>query len=867
MEIFKNGSKFIRFDCHLHTKSDKEFKYTEEENEFIKKYIEQLKEKNINVGIITNHNKFNKDEFKNLKKKALKEEIYLIPGVELSVKEGRNGIHVLIAFSEEWISEQRDNINSFLDNAFKGIQNRENENTRCNYDLTQAIIELNTYNLDYFIIFAHVDNNSGILNECGGGLIESLFKNEIIRERSIALQKSNNNDKYNNFKQWSKMELVRIEGSDPKAIDEIGKGENQTYIKIGDYSFNTIKNALIDHKNRVSKTEMNKKTKHGYIKSLQIEGGKFDGKEFFFSNELNNVIGIRGSGKSAILEIVRDILELKSDVDSSYKDKLVTYYMGPGGKATLNVVDKYGRNYKIIKFFSDKITYIENDKGENENISIDVLINNPLYFGQKDLSMRAPGYEMKLLDKLIGYKDITFKEEFDKLSTLIESDFKELIGLIEIPEKIQELTIQKNNIVTQLKIFKEKGINEKLEKIQEFNNDSSYIDSGIEKTKNLFNNLESATEITELDFKDLKEYKSKYNEEIFKKLNSIIERIEVELKKFQQIKSNIAKEIVHVENIQKEFKNVKEGFLEEFEKIKREINEELNPDTYLNLSSNKNKVEELIKTLENKLNTMDDIKKRIKNNLKARRELILKICNMYETKIIQINESQDSIKISFIANGNKEKFLEDLKVLIKGSGIRTDSISKIADEFVDYIGILEDIYLNNSNKIGAILKENEVEKIKGILIAKLDGMCNYLPNSNVEIKYHGKLLENHSLGQRASAIILFILAQKENDIVIIDQPEDDLDNKVIYDELIKTIKKRKKDIQFIFSTHNANIPVLGDAEQIISLNDDGKTIIIKNNSIDNADIQKEIVQIMEGGPEAFYRRNQIYNEWKIKNSK
>ena len=339
------------------------------------------------------------------------------------------------------------------------------------------------------------------------------------------------------------------------------------------------------------------------------------------------------------------------------------------------------------------------------------------------------------------------------------------------------------------------------------------------------------------------------------------------MKKFQQIKSNIAKEIVHVENIQKEFKNVKEGFLEEFEKIKREIKEELNPDTYLNLSSNKNKVEELIKTLENKLNTMDDIKKRIKNNLKARRELILKICNMYETKIIQINESQDSIKISFIANGNKEKFLEDLKVLIKGSGIRTDSISKIADEFVDYIGILEDIYLNNSNKIGAILKENEVEKIKGILIAKLDGMCNYLPNSNVEIKYHGKLLENHSLGQRASAIILFILAQKENDIVIIDQPEDDLDNKVIYDELIKTIKKRKKDIQFIFSTHNANIPVLGDAEQIISLNDDGKTIIIKNNSIDNADIQKEIVQIMEGGPEAFYRRNQIYNEWKIKNSK
>lgn len=205
--------------------------------------------------------------------------------------------------------------------------------------------------------------------------------------------------------------------------------------------------------------------------------------------------------------------------------------------------------------------------------------------------------------------------------------------------------------------------------------------------------------------------------------------------------------------------------------------------------------------------------------------------------------------------------------MIKGSGIRIDSISKIVDEFVDYIGLLEDIYLNDSNKMKAILKESDIEKIKSILITKLEGISNYLPNNNVEIRYHDKLLENHSLGQRASAIILFILAQKENDIVIIDQPEDDLDNKVIYDELIKTIKKRKKDIQFVFSTHNANIPVLGDAEQIISLNDDGKTLVVKNNSIDNCDIQKEIVQIMEGGSEAFYRRNQIYNEWKINKDK
>ena len=135
------------------------------------------------------------------------------------------------------------------------------------------------------------------------------------------------------------------------------------------------------------------------------------------------------------------------------------------------------------------------------------------------------------------------------------------------------------------------------------------------------------------------------------------------------------------------------------------------------------------------------------------------------------------------------------------------------------------------------------------------------PNS-VEIFYHDKPLKQHSLGQRASALVLFILSQKENDVVIIDQPEDDLDNKVIYDEVIKAICSRKKDIQFIFATHNANIPVLGDAEKILvaELTDD--VITIEQGNIDNPKTHEQIVIIMEGGQEAFDKRKKIYSTWR-----
>ncbi len=74
--LFKNGATWCKADFHLHTKSDKEFKY--DGKNFESDYIENLEKANIKIGIITNHNKFNYDEFKELKKKAKAKNIFLL---------------------------------------------------------------------------------------------------------------------------------------------------------------------------------------------------------------------------------------------------------------------------------------------------------------------------------------------------------------------------------------------------------------------------------------------------------------------------------------------------------------------------------------------------------------------------------------------------------------------------------------------------------------------------------------------------------------------------------------------------------------------------------------------------------------------
>lgn len=141
-----------------------------------------------------------------------------------------------------------------------------------------------------------------------------------------------------------------------------------------------------------------------------------------------------------------------------------------------------------------------------------------------------------------------------------------------------------------------------------------------------------------------------------------------------------------------------------------------------------------------------------------------------------------------------------------------------------------------------------------------DLLKNQVPNK-VEIYYHEKLLRHHSIVQRASALILFILMQSDNDIILIDQPEDDLDNKIIYDEVIMAIAKKKQEIQFIFAKHNANIPVLGDAERIFVVDYQDTKIDISQGNIDLKSTHKQIVDIMEGGKEAFDKRQLIYTSW------
>jgi len=125
---------------------------------------------------------------------------------------------------------------------------------------------------------------------------------------------------------------------------------------------------------------------------------------------------------------------------------------------------------------------------------------------------------------------------------------------------------------------------------------------------------------------------------------------------------------------------------------------------------------------------------------------------------------------------------------------------------------------------------------------------------------HGtfKPIEQGSIGLKSTAVLSLLLAAGDQPLVI-DQPEDDLDNQYIYDVVVGLLRKRKFSRQIIIATHNANIPVNGDAELIVALGVEdrfGKVQVL--GSIDRREVKDAVSTIMEGSAEAFRLRRERY---------
>lgn len=865
--FFKHGSRWMRADFHLHTRRDKEFQYDGTDQEFIADYVSALKNANIHIGVITNHNKFDRDEFRQLRKVARRENIYLLPGIELSVKDGRNGIHTLVVFHESWIDNQenKDYINDFLAVTFSGQSGYQSNNARSNHDLMETFRELDKFAKDYLVIFAHVEADNGLWGGLDGGRMMELGKNDLFRLRTAAFQKVRTQDLRGKIKGWlSDWYPSEIEGSDPKSIEEIGRGE-ATFIKIGAFTFEAVQFALKPGTIRLADKAIQIQA-HSWIRSMRFEGGILNGKEVDFSAEVNCLIGVRGSGKSAVLESLRHALELPlpesgGELDFKYKQDLIRFTLGSGGKVVVEVEDAQGRRYEVRRILGERRDiYYDGELRPGINIPL----KNPLFFGQKELVKRGEGSESELVERLLGTKLDAIRHQITEQRERVLSLLAGLDRLKGIETRDQEFLNRKRDTEFRLKLFQQYGVEQQLRRRIEFDHDVTQARRIIEAADTFVRSFSLFLREQEAELAGQPRLESKENTAVVDEINNLMDQLR---KVPAQAAQSLEEAKKYTQMLREKFAELerrRESLKDDFAAVERQLSAQLQqkekvnvrPDDFVKLNAELQNttlaLEELAKSRARRNALRDELLK----ELKRLNDLWHQEFRQIESEVTKLNESQDALRIIPIYKGDKAELLKKLQTHFRGSRLREGTLQDALGQCTDFIAMYETL-----DSICTRLAESS-ETFRRYFDENKAALLTWQPPNLFQIFYHGKELREHSLGQRASALILFILSQRDNDVIIIDQPEDDLDNQTIFEDVIKLIRSLKSNIQFIFATHNANFPVLGDAEQVGACAFADGHADVTVGSIDEPEIQQSIVSIMEGGREAFARRKEIYQLWK-----
>lgn len=873
---FRDGAHWVRVDVHLHTKADREFKYKGEENSYVAQYVAALKQAGIRLGVVTNHNKFDFDEFKALRKAARKEDISLLPGVELSIGDGANGIHTLVVFADDWITDGN-RINPFLSGVFEGRapQEYEMENGRTSTSLVQTINKLDACGRDYFLIFAHVEQRSGLWAELDGGRLEDLGRNEAVRRRTLGFQKVRTHDgaqsgkpSREKVKQWlGDWYPAELEGSDPKSTEQIGKGK-ECFVKLGELSYAALKFALSDPGARVVSKPPRNRTSH--IRSVHFEGGTLDGRTIHFSPELNTLIGIRGSGKSSIIEAIRYALDLNGgqpSQDAAYKKSLVSHTLRSGGKVTVVARDRLGTDYTITRILGERPSVYENGKA-HPGVSIqETILHRPLHFGQKDLSSSGEDFENDLIERLVGDSLNELRKSITEQQERVRQAAQTWLKLKQIPELKTEQEQELADAEFRLQKFQEFGLADKLKKQSDFEQDARALSSMVTKFDSWGAAVERVINEHEDELKNARHHTSHQNGDFFAQVLDDLNQGVATLEQIKLVRADVQIVTDRLRSRKQEFEQLKNALTEEFAETRRLIEQELRAANQPAIEPDEFKQQELRKTRAQQ--KLDALVKQEAQQATVRNELLAELDQLNQlwhreftfikSELDRINAGHGALRIEATYKGGTDKASKFMQDCFRGSNLRATTLQGAMSGHHDFGSLFRALLGGNGPNI------TSPELFERTFMANLLDLLTFQVPNQFIIRYHDKELQHHSLGQRASALLLFILNQRQNDVIIIDQPEDDLDNQTIYQDVITLVRELKPTTQFIFATHNANFPVLGDAEQVIACAYENETISVQSGSVDARPVQEAIINIMEGGSEAFDRRRDVYNLWKPQN--
>ena len=674
-----------------------------------------------------------------------------------------------------------------------------------------------------------------------------------------------------------------LNAGDVGAPEDLAKAASWSWIKMTDLTLDGLRQAVYDPASRIRLPSDPVPAEHTEFVALAWQGGFLDGQAIHFSENLNVLVGGRGAGKTTVIESLRYVLSLEPLGNEARRlyDGIVRGVLQSGTRVSLLARTRTpGENWYLIERTVPNPPVVRDANGDVINAQPMEIMPGIEIYGQREISelTNSPERLTRLLDRFVtrddaqaGRKAAIQRELARTRREIVEAT----ADLASIGERLAALP----GLEDTLKRYQEAGIGERLREQSLLVREERVLDTARERIASARDTLASFTRDLSLDRAFVSEgaIGELPARELLAPVDTAFAAFNVAVTAAAESLRTQADAVEGVvEGVRARWRIRQAEVMAAYEQILRDLQRErVDGDEFIRL---RRRIEEL-----QPLRDRQQLVKRTIGEFEQRRRNLLAECEDLRTAEYQALRKaakkvsgavERRIRISVEFSGDREPLAELLRRRISGRfSEAVDALKRAADlSLRDLVATARSGPEPLATKYR--LPPGQADKLANAadeILMEIEEL-DLPPTTRIELNVAAdgqpaqwQPLDALSTGQKATAVLLLLLHESAAPLVV-DQPEDDLDNRFITEDIVPRMRDEKRRRQFVFSTHNANIPVLGDAELILGLQASGEggnrghaEIPPEHaGSIDSESVREFVEEILEGGREAFEMRRRKY---------
>ena len=737
-------------------------------------------------------------------------------------------------------------------------------------------------------VAAHVTRDNGLLAHLHGQTRLRAWKSQHlhavaipgavadVEEPYLAILENNNSD-YRRARP-----PAVLNAGDVSAPTDVSNSGASCLLKLSDRSLEAVRQAFLDPESRVRLNSDAMAEPPPRLVGLHWTGGFLDGQTIRLADELNVLVGAPGAGKSTLIESVRCAYGLSAVSDRARRDHvgIRDHVLGKG--TTVHLVVEHpapARATYVVECTIPNRPIVRNSETwEMSERRVDDLTPRPQIFGQHEIADLAedPARRTALIERFVVDRPERERAMGELQAGLAES--REAIGrcmnrVARLEERLSLLPAAEER----LDLFKRAGVADRLSEQVMLDRELRTIRAGgtrLDELARAVTEFEAATPLERVtddqtessplrgDLEKIDSVLGVASAEATTAVETVQQAIDVARAEvesiFQKWKTRRAAADASLQKVKDELKDERVD-AEEFRRIREEVDEltalkaDLKPARERETTLLRERREAIAEREQLGAERLADFRKaaaRVSNELSPHVRVTVDASIDYAAMEGIVREHAPGRLAEAFALIRRDASFSPLALadairagsgeITKRWGVSAAQAATLAALPADATMRLEEVALNVRTSISLNVNSQA-------------GQTNWQD------------LERLSKGQRAIAVLLLLLLDAESPLVV-DQPEDDLDNLFISERVVPAVRRTKTRRQFVFSTHNANVPVLADAELIIGLTatgdvSDGGVAEVRPEhlgAIDKPSVRALIEERLEGGHAAFEERRRKY---------